>query len=328
MKKLAAALILLMVVLVFCTAACGEDASLTVGGKTLVCSADSTEIDLRDFIIPDTDEDYRALSAFLHKMPNLTKVDMFSTDIPVNRLDPLAEEFPQIKFGWTIIIPCRNTIRPDRPPHRLRTDDTAFSTSHNLSSSSHGEEVWETVLKYCPDLMALDIGHNNTIRDISFLRHVPKLRVLIISFNRNQRGEEGPPLDTTVLGELKDLEFLEICKSNIADISSLANCTKLVDLNIGTNHIKDLSPLYGLKSLRRVFLFSAHNYSAKPYPKDAVKELQDHLPDCFIDNTHLNCGGSWRQTSHYKTLASMFSYQLLDKPQAYEPFDDVPHDDD
>jgi len=328
MKKLVAALMLLLVFLVFGAVAHGEDVSLTVGGQTFVCDAGAAEIDLGDVAVPDTDEDYSALVEFLHRLPNLSKVDMFSTDIPVARLDPLAEEFPGVKFGWTIIIPCKNKIRPDRPPHRLRTDDTAFSTSHNLSSSSHSEEVWETVLKYCPDLMALDIGHNNSIRDISFLRHVPKLRVLIISFNRNQRGEEGPPLDTSVLGELKDLEFLEICKSNIADISSLANCTKLVDLNIGTNHITDLSPLYGLKSLRRVFLFSAHNYSAKPYPKEAVAELQEHLPDCFIENAHLNCGGSWRQTSHYKTLASMFSYQLLDKPQAYEPFDDVPHDDD
>ena len=328
MKKTVTALLLMLCVFAFCAAAHGEDVSLTVGGKTFTCAANATEIDLGDVGVPNTDGDYSALVSFLHKLPNLTKVDMFSTDIPVARLDPLAGEFPQIRFGWTIIIPCKNKIRPDRPPHRIRTDDTAFSTSHNLSSMSHGSEVWETVLKYCPDLLALDIGHNNSIRDYSFLRHVPKLRVLIMSFNRNQRGEEGPPIDISVLGELKDLEFLEICKSNIADISPLANCTKLVDLNIGTSHIKDLSPLYGLKNLRRVFLFSAHNYSGKPYPKDKVAELQAQLPDCFIDNSHLNCGGSWRQTSHYKTLASMFSYQLLDKPQAYEPFDDVPHDDD
>ena len=319
--RLITALMLLTGILLIFGAALGEDVTLAVGGQTFTCAADATQIDLGDVTIPDTDEDYATLRAFLDKLPDLTKVDMFSTDISPERLLALAPEYPQIKFGCTIIIPCRNTLRKDRPPHRLRTDDTAFSTQHNLSSSSHDESVWE-VLKYCPDLLALDIGHNNTIKDYSFLNYVPNLRVLIMSFNRNQRGEEGPPIDISPIGNMKDLEYLEICKSNIADISPLANCTKLMDLNIGTNHIQDLTPLYGLKSLRKLFLFSCHNYSGKAIPKEEVKELQEHIPDCVINNTHLNCGGPWRQGSHYQTLASMFSYQMLDKPQAYEPFTD------
>ena len=314
-NRLITALVLLTGILLMCSFALGEDVTLTVGGQTFTCVADATQIDLGDVTVPDTDEDYAALRAFLDKLPDLTKVDMFSTDISPERLLALAPDYPQIKFGCTIIIPCRNTLRKDRPPHRLRTDDTAFSTQHNLSSSSHDEHVWE-VLKYCPDLLALDIGHNNTIKDYSFLNYVPKLRVLIMSFNRNQRGEEGPPMDISPIGNMKDLEY------NIADISPLANCTKLIDLNIGTNHIKDLTPLYGLKSLRKLFLFSCHNYSGKAIPKEEVKELQEHIPDCVINNTHLNCGGPWRQGSHYQTLASMFSYQMLDKPQAYEPFEE------
>ena len=129
-------------------------------------------------------------------------------------------------------------------------------------------------------------------------------------------------VDISPIGEMKDLEYLEICKSNVADISPLANCTKLVDLNISTSYIKDLTPLYGLKNLRRLYLYGCDG-TGKPIDKNKVRELQEQLPDCKINNTHVNCGGHWRQHPHYDTLAHMFSYQLLDKPQAYEPFDDV-----
>ena len=325
-KRLITALLLLLGILALCAAAHGEDAVLTVGGKTFTCPADATEIDLGDVAVPDTDGDYRTLAEFLHRVPGLTKVDMFSTQIPQARLEALAEDFPQIRFGWTIVIPCKNKNNPARNKHFLRTDATAFSTCHNISCISHNEDVWE-VLKYCPDLMALDLGHNNTIRDISFLYYVPKLRVLIFSFNRNTRGAEGPPLDITPIGSLKDLEYLEICKSNIADISPLASCTKLVDLNIGTNHISDITPLYGLKSLRRVFLCGCNSYGGRPFPEEEVAKLREQIPNCDVNNDTVNLGGTWRKTSHYDTLAAMFSYQT-DEAQAYRPFDDVPHDGD
>ncbi len=319
-RKLFALLCCFCLLPLFASSAEGK-VTLSVGGQKLSVSADATEVDLGKMALPDKDEAYAALEKFIKKLPSLTKLDMFSTDIPVDRVLYLGKKYPQIKFGWTILIPCRNTERKDRPPHRLRTDQTAFSTQHNLSCTSHGQDVWE-ILKYCPDLLALDLGHNNSIDDLSFLNYCPNLRVLIISFNIWQKGGKKPYVDITPIGNMKDLEYLEICKSNIADISPLANCTKLVDLNISTNYIKDLTPLYGLKNLRRLYLYGC-DASQKPIPKATVRALQEQLPDCEINNTHVNCGGHWRKGSHYQTLAHMFSYQLLDKPQAYEPFDDV-----
>lgn len=320
LKSLVSLLLCFCLVLA-CGAALGEEITLTVGSQTFSASADATEIDLGELKLPDTDEAYAALEGFLQQLPSLTRLDMFATDIPVDRVLYLGEKYPQIRFGWTILIPCKNTERKDRPPHRLRTDQTAFSTQHNLSCTSHGQDVWE-ILKYCPDLLALDLGHNNSIDDLSFLKYCPKLRVLIISFNIWQRGEKKPYVDISPIGEMKDLEYLEICKSNVADIAPLANCTKLVDLNISTSYIKDLSPLSGLKSLRRLYLYGCDG-TGKPIDKNKVRELQEQLPDCVINNTHVNCGGQWRHHHRYDTLAHMFSYQLLDKPQAYEPFDNL-----
>ena len=312
-------LLLCICLLPLCHAAAEETVTLTVSGQTFTASADAAELDLGDMKLPDKDEAYAALEDFIQQLPSLTKLDMFSTDIPVNRVLYLGEKYPQIKFGWTILIPCTNTERRDRPPHRLRTDDTAFSTQHNLSCTSHGQDVWE-ILKYCPDLLALDLGHNNSIDDLTFLNYCPNLRVLIISFNISMK-EKKPYLDISPIGKMKDLEYLEICKSNVSDISPLANCTKLIDLNISTSYIHDLTPLYGLKKLRRLYLWGSDG-SRSSISKNEVAKLQAELPDCEINNTHMNCGGHWRQHPHYDRLFSMFSYQDLKKPQAYEPFDD------
>ena len=323
--KILFALLLCTLLLPFFSARAEGEVTLTVGDQTFSASPDAAELDLGDLKLPDKDEAYEALEAFIQQIPALSKLDMFSTDIPVKRVLYLGEKYPQIKFGWTILIPCTNTERRDRPPHRLRTDDTAFSTQHNLSCTSHGQDVWE-ILKYCPDLLALDLGHNNTIDDLSFLNYCPNLRVLIISFNISMKGKK-PYIDITPIGNMKDLEYLEICKSNVGDISALANCTKLIDLNISTSYIHDLTPLYGLKKLRRLYLWGSDG-TRGPIAAEEISKLKAELPECDINNVHMNCGGHWREKgtngrrSHYDTLFSMFSYQDLQKPQAYEPFED------
>ena len=110
-KRLITALALLLAVLAACAAAYAAEASLTVDGNTFTCDESATEIDLGDVALPNTDEAYSALAAFLHSVPGLTKVDMFATEIPQARVEALAAEFPQIRFGWTIVIPCKNRVR-------------------------------------------------------------------------------------------------------------------------------------------------------------------------------------------------------------------------
>ena len=100
-KELAILLVLLAGMLAICSVAYCEDVSLVAGGKTFTCSADATEIDLGDVSIPDTNEAYSALTDFLLRLPNVTKVDMFSTDIRQARLETLARRYTDRKalFG-------------------------------------------------------------------------------------------------------------------------------------------------------------------------------------------------------------------------------------
>ena len=314
-KMLMWALLLCAVMMAPFSAAMGEEAMLTVKSGSFSAPLNATAIDLGDVSIQDNDVEYAALDAFLSQLPDLTRVDMFATDIPQNRLEALAEKYPQIEFGWTIYIPCRNQLRPERGAHRIRTDQTAFSTLHNISCTSHDETVWR-VLKYCKNLLALDVGHNNTLSDLSFLYDLPKLKVLILSFNLHID-------DITPIGSLKDLEYLEICKNEVSDLSPLANCTQLVDLNICTNRVQDLTPLYGLEHLRRLYLMSCQNYSGNPISRSLWNEVKAALPDCEVNNSTINIGGTWKSHPRYDTLKEMFGFGNLSLQvieQHYVPF--------
>ena len=256
-------------------------------------------VDLGAAKLPNDDEDFRALYKFLDQLPNVKKVDMFATDIRRNRIDEMAERYPDIEFGWTMIIPCRNELHPERTVHRIRTDATAFSTLHNTTCTEHTARDFE-ILKYCKNLQALDIGHN-AVTDLSFLYDLPHLKVLIVACNITLK-------DITPIGSLKELQYLEIFKNDINDISCLANCTELVDLNICFNRISDWSALEGLTHLRRLWLFNSNNYSDNiPVPREAMDALRRALPDCKVDEKSYSTEGGWRNHPRYDTLYAMFA---------------------
>ena len=276
-------------------------------------SADSEAeyIDLGRLKIPNRDADYARFEKYLAQFPNLKQVDMFATEIKRPRIEELAARFPDIEFGWTMVIPCYNPTHSDRSTHYIRTDATAFSTLHSNSCLEHTALDF-SILKYCKNLQALDIGHNR-VTDLSFLYDLPHLKVLIVACNIDL-------VDISPIGSLTELEYLEIFKNKIEDISCLANCTKLIDLNICFNHIKDWTPLYGLTRLRRLWLYNSNslNYSgASTMPEEAVQALRDALPDCTIDSVHWSTEGGWRSGHpRYLTIAAMFS------SMEYIPFTD------
>ena len=193
---------------------------------------------------------------------------MYSTEIRRHRIEHLAALFPEVEFGWTMVImPCSNKLHPERKKyHTVRTDDTAFSTLHNKYCTGH-TDVDFSVLRYCRNLQALDIGHNK-VTDISFLYDLPHLKVLILALNNIS--------DITPIGSLKELEYLEIFRNYITDISPLANCENLVDLNLCNNTIRDYTPLMGLTKLRRLWIARSNNYSGHgEQPAGRTAELPD-----------------------------------------------------
>lgn len=235
-------------------------------------------------------EDMDAFITFLRKLPNVKKVDMFSTNMYTKDIDKLAAAFPDIEFGWTMRI----------GDHWVRTDATAFSTLHNNKSPAHNERHFK-YLKYCKNLQALDIGHN-LVTDLSFLYDLPNLKYLILACNINLR-------DITPVGSLKELEYLELFKNDIYDISCLTNCPNLIDLNICFNRIKDWTPIHSLDKLERLWLYNSNNYSDNiPVDRQIVADIKKALPNCYVDSTSYSTLGGWRDHDRYYVIYHTFKY--------------------
>ena len=272
---------------------------------------DAEEIDLGNTVVYD----FSALEAFLSQFPNLKKVDMYGTEMYRDDCDRLADAFPDIEWGWLLVIKAKDHS------HYIRTDSTAFSTLHSNKSVHHTSEDFE-ILKYVKNLMALDVGHNE-VRSLDFLYDLPNLRLLIIACNYVE--------DITPIASLEKLEYAELFKNKIHDIRPLQDLEHLMDLNLAFNGIQDWSPLWEMTSLKRLWVYRGGGYSGgKDMTKQQVKELKEVLPDCHLDSTHYSTSGGWREHPHYTVLQKIFPSQEKKNPSLmYIPFaDSYPDDED
>ena len=262
--------------------------------------ADAEYIDFGKVRITDWD----GLPAFLRRFPNLKRVDMFESPIAARRANALHDACPDIKFGWTLRITSH-----DHHEHRVRTDATAFSTLHNNRTTEHTDEEL-SVLRFCTELRALDIGHNAATK-VDFLYDLPELRVLIIALNQIS--------DISPVASLKHLEYLEMFRNRVHDLSPLRGLTVLKDLNICYNCIENVQPLYRLKGLERLWLNHAQYYQqgvAADLPKVKITALQRALPETLINDSASPTAGGWREHPRYDVIVQMF------KLGEYIPFSD------
>lgn len=74
-----------------------------------------------------------------------------------------------------------------------------------------------------------------------------------------------------------DVTELSLVGCNITDISVLARCTALKTLDLSDNPINDASALYGLTSLRELYI------SGTNLTPDQIAELEAKLPDCVVN---------------------------------------------
>jgi len=236
--------------------------------------------------------------AFLSSFPHLRQVDMFDCPVNYTVVEEMHNRFPDVEFGLTMRF----------SEHKVRTDATAFSTLHVYDSQWHSSRQL-SVLRYCKNMYALDIGHNN-FTDLSFLYDMPQLRVLIVAI--------GPATDITPIASLKHLEYLELFWNRITDISCLEDLPYLMDLNLVNNLITDLTPLKKLKSLKRLWIYMYNRKKTDPVDEQTIDSLQEALPDCHIDGHSTSTAGGWRTHPHYTVLRRMFDSGV------YEPFEDSP----
>ena len=165
-------------------------------------------------------------------------------------LAALRDEFPERNIVWRVYIynyPYMTNC------HRVRT--------------VHIDSVTSEVLKYCTEVRYLDLGHNLYINNCDFVAYMPHLQSAILGLTAIT--------DISPLANCKELQFLELHRSNISDISVLSGLTSLEYLNIGgMPELSDLSPLFNLTGLKVIRIVSDPLISS-----EQIAELQEHLPD-------------------------------------------------
>lgn len=282
MKHALRLLALTLLFTLFASVAFGETLTLYTG---VTVDKDAEYLDLSPVRINDLNR----LREKLRLLPKLKKVDMYNSRMNLAQMEALMADFPDIAFGCTF-----GFIKKG-----IRTDATAFSTMNSPEDARLPESRIKG-LTHCPQLLALDLGHN-AIKDLSFLYDAPQLKVLILADNYIT--------DLSPIASLKDLEYLEVFFNRFTDLTPLAGLSKLRDLNLCRNKITDITPLMGLSQLERLWL--PDNYLSG----EQKAALEAALPNCqIVWEWSRSTSFGWRYHERYTILRRMF------ETATYEPF--------
>lgn len=235
------------------------------------------------------DEAEGQLREILAVMPKLSyiKLDRCGFSSPV--LDAVNKDFPDTKVVWRVFYGKNNKFN-------ALTDETVIRSSHHLSNDTVGE------MNYLTDVVYMDIGHNETLTNVSFLAHMPKLKLLILS--------GSPVTDISPLTGLEELEFVELAFcGNLRDLTPLSTLTGMKYLNIGGTSSDDITCLMERPMERFVCMLTRIPQTQK----DAYSEA---YPDCIVVKRGVQpYGYGWRYiddgynfNEYYKTMRLIFHY--------------------
>lgn len=223
---------------------------------------------------------------------NLEKVDMCQCGFSNEEMAALQDAFPEVKIVWEIVL----------SHWTVRTDAVAFSTMKTCSQTFYLKDEEAKYLKYCTDLVALDLGHNY-VTDLSFLQYMPELKILILV--DNVKGWENGKIrridDLSMLQYVPKLQYLEFFCNGVKDISFLQYTPDLVDLNISYNPVSDPAWLFQLPKLERLFL----EHTKIPYSE--FERLQETYPDAQLEYYgEGSIDHGWRKHERYYAMRDMF----------------------
>ena len=233
------------------------------------------------------DQVMEALDEALPKMHSLKKIDMCGCGLSDADMETLCAAYPDIKFVWMI-----HFVK-----WYVRTDAVIFSTLNSIGQSVYTQYDYAPLLKYCNDLVALDLGHSR-ITDISGVASMKKLRAVILTDNKIT--------DISAFAELKDLEFIEMNATNkIKSLEPLRTLQNLRFIDIwASNEATDLSPLYNHEKLE-IAIFH------KTVPEDERNRFIRSNPNCAtffkVDSRKITTNSTWRSNPYRLKLKAAFS---------------------
>ncbi len=260
---------------------------------------DSKTTDSIDFnrknITAKTEELFEKLAL----LQRVRKVDMCGCGYTNAGMEKFVAAFPRIKFVWEITMTAKDNGRTLN--WTLRTDAVAFSTLQGNEvirlSSAQAQQ-----LKYCTDLVALDLGHNG-VKDLSFLKYLPNLKILILVDN----WESGSLLtDVSMLRYCPKLEYLELFCNSISDLSVIKYLPNLKDLNVSWTPVADYNFFKNMPKIERFFVMNTCISDGD------VQKLKEMYPAAQIERYGKDSiDHNWREHPRYYAMKYMFSNNKL-----------------
>ena len=162
-------------------------------------------------------------------------------------------------------------------------------------------------LVYCEDARFMDIGHNEFLKESSFISGMKSLEYVIISGSMIS--------DLKPFANCKNLKVLEaaFCEY-IYSAEGLEGCESLERLNISYTHITDLSPLDNLNLVNLCAMYEGKSR----VPQEEQERFQALKPDCkmtFVGSQPY--GSAWRYDDNndplewYSTIRKVFRYDIF-----------------
>ena len=256
---------------------------VTILGETHLNN--ETTLNFDNYTIEDKDQFVADLGQFYQ----LERCEMCYTNLVDEEMENLCNAFPDVKFVW--VVHCAQWD--------IRTDAVAFSTM--FVDYGWGPETSEDFepLKYCTDLEALDIGHKSCT-DISFIKDLKKLKILILAINRIT--------DITPLEGLTNLTYLELFLNNIEDLSPLENLVNLEYLNLCHNrNLGDIDPILHYTNLKKLWISNCNLTS------DEIALIKATYPNTQMNfDIYESVQGGWREGSVYYPMRNAFNNNVID----------------
>ena len=280
----------------------------------------STEMDLNHIAMTDEGALVKKVAACL---PGLTLLDMDFCEVSDEAMAQIRDSLPQAEVVWRIWF-GDNKISG----YSVRTNVTKILASNPGIGGELTPENTQS-LKYCTKVKYLDLGHNDQLTDLSFVRYMPDLEVAVLSM--------GGFSDLSPLADCPKLEYLELFTGAVSDLRPLSGLKNLRHLNLSWSFaLTDITPLYELTELERLWL-GAYD----PVPREQIEEMQRRAPNCEIDfETRDPTGGNWRYVDtdaqghgilhpRYLLLYEQFEYGRAPYCYSYIRNDPLyyPHDD-
>ena len=265
-------------------------------------TTDAEEIEFTD--IPLTVEDAAQIEDMLPYMPNLKKVVMLRCGISNEDMEEINLRHEDGQFVWMVQVYA----------YGVRTDQTYFSI-YNCEYFYGEYDHLADDLRYCHDMIAVDLGHMHLYGDTYFLTQMPHLQYLILS--------SAGPNPIPELGTLKELRFLELGKASFTDITMLSECTSLTDIDLMYKRVKsdevaeaDVQTLCKMTWLKRLYL------GGNMYNEEQMKRLYDSLPNTqiVIHNSPEWEQNRWREAEIYFEMRDALHMYYIDDDGNHVPY--------